>query len=300
MRVVGIGGGHGLAATLLAARRYADDISAVVTVADDGGSSGRLTRELGIPPPGDIRNCLVALADDGTQARLWQHRFEAGELTGHSVGNLVIAGLAEMTGDFAAAVSEAGRLLGSRGEVHPATTELVELVARVKDGVVQGQEAVTRTTARIEQVFLRPCGPAANPAAVAAIREADQVVLGPGSLFTSLIATLLVPGIGDAVRATAAHRIFVCNTRGQKGETDGLDARAHLDALVTHAGDVVDTMVVQSPPLQDGVVPVPPSPGNGRVEVVEADVAGPAGAHDPARLAGVLRALDWGGRHRGK
>ncbi|HYO61617.1 MAG TPA: 2-phospho-L-lactate transferase CofD family protein, partial [Actinomycetota bacterium] len=142
MRVTGIGGGHGLAATLTAARHYASEIAAVVTVAVDGGSSGKLTRELGIPPPGDIRNCLVALAGDDDRARLYQHRFQSGALTGHTVGNLVIAALTEMKGDFAEAVAAAGRMLGCEGRVHPATSEMVTLMAQVRDGVVRGQVAV--------------------------------------------------------------------------------------------------------------------------------------------------------------
>jgi uncharacterized cofD-like protein len=295
VRVVGIGGGHGLAATLRAARLYSEEIAAVVTVADDGGSSGRLTRELGIPPPGDIRNCLVALSDDEALGVLWQHRFGAGTLTGHTVGNLVIAGLAEMTGDFCAAVDEAGRMLRAEGRVHPATTALVDLVARVKDGVVEGQAAVGQTSAPIESVFLRPPDPPANRDAVAAILEADQVVLGPGSLFTSLIATLLVPGIRTAVRETPARRIFVCNSRMQKGETDALDASAHLGALLGHVGDAVDAVVVQSPVLaDDGVVFDAPALASMGMEVVEADVTAPDGGHDPQRLAEVLAAIGRG------
>lgn len=289
MRVVGIGGGHGLAATLRAARVYADSIAAVVTVADDGGSSGRLSRELGIPPPGDVRNCLVALAGDEGQAALWQHRFRSGALTGHSVGNLVIAGLTETTGDFAAAVARAGRMLGCRGKVHPATTQRVGLQARVKGGVIAGQVAVAKSAAAIEEVFLEPSNPGANPAAVEAIEGADQVVLGPGSLFTSLLATLIVPGVAGALGRTRAKRVFVCNTRMQKGETDGLDAAAHVDALRRHVGDVVDVVVVQDPVLDDGVPFERDRWATG--DLVVADLAGNDGSHDPLRLAEVLRGI---------
>ena len=296
MRVTGIGGGHGLAATLRAARLYADSVDAVVTVADDGGSSGRLTRELGIPPPGDIRNCLVALADDSDLARLYQHRFASGTLTGHTVGNLMIAALTERSGDFAGAVAEAGRLLGARGRVHPCTTELVEMVAEVDGGVVEGQVAVARTTARIQAVHLTPRDPVAHPPAVDAVLDADQVVLGPGSLFTSLIATLLVPGIREALRATRARRVFVCNTRMQKGETEGLDVTAHLEALLAHAGpEVVDAIVVQIPRLgSDGLTLNEAALDASGIEVIRADVARPNGNHDPERLAAVLRTA--GGR----
>jgi uncharacterized cofD-like protein len=190
---VGIGGGHGLAASLRAGRLYAREIAAVVTVADDGGSSGRLTRELGIPPPGDIRNCLVALAEESEMTRLFQHRFDSGALTGHTAGNLIIAALTEMTGDFAAAVETAGEILGAGGRVFPATTALVQMGARVEGGEISGQVAVAQTPTPIQAVYLEPPDPPAHPGAVEAIRGADQVVLGPGSLFTSLIATLLSP-----------------------------------------------------------------------------------------------------------
>lgn len=293
MKVTGIGGGHGLAQTLRAARLYAAEVAAVVTVADDGGSSGRLTRELGVPPPGDIRNCLVALSDGSRLAELYQHRFTTGALTGHTVGNLVIAGLAEMTGDFAAAVDAAGQLIDAQGRVHPATTELVDLRARVEGGEVKGQVAVAQTKAPIQAVYLEPRAPEAHPEAIGAILDADQVVLGPGSLFTSLIATLLVPGIRSALQMTAARRVFVCNARMQKGETDGLDAAAHLESLLAHAGpNSVDAAVVQSPVLPtDGVRFDPEGWESLKIKVVEADVATASGEHDPERLAEVLAAL---------
>ena len=290
MRVVGIGGGHGLAATLRAAKLYADDIAAVVTVADDGGSSGRLTRELGIPPPGDIRNCLAALAEDSDLAQLYQHRFTEGVLTGHTLGNLVIAALTETTGDFGVAVARAGRLLGAVGNVYPATTQLVELGAHVEGGEIEGQVAVAQTRAPIHSVFLTPADPAAYAPAVEAIGAADQIVLGPGSLFTSLIATLLVPGIAAAVRESDATKVFVCNSRMQKGETEDLDATQHLKALLAHAGPgAVDTMVVQAPTLPtDGVAVHRGALEALGVQVVEADVVVPEGPHDPERLAGAL------------
>lgn len=293
MKVVGIGGGHGLAITLRAATSYADDVSAVVTVADDGGSSGRLTRELGIPPPGDIRNCLVALASDERMAELYQHRFESGELTGHAAGNLIIAALAEMTGDFGSAVAAAGEQLGARGRVFPATTTLVDLHARVAGGVVRGQVAVARSSAPIQAVYLDPDDPPAFEGAVEAILAADQVVLGPGSLFTSLIATLLVPGIRRAVQQTRATRVFVCNTRRQKGETEDLDAASHVEAVLAHAGAFsVDVAVVQSPELpREGVALDRSALDYSGVKVVEADVAGEDGSHDPAKLAATLREL---------
>ena len=293
MKVVGLGGGHGLAATLRAARIYADEIAAVVTVADDGGSSGRLTRELGVPPPGDIRNCLVALAGNEDLAKLFQHRFDSGALTGHTVGNLVIAALTETTGDFAKAVHRAGELLDATGTVLPATTELVTLFARVNGGEVKGQVAVAQTKAPIQAVYLEPAQPMAYPGAVDAVLGADQVVLGPGSLFTSLIATLLVPGIRTALQETSARRIFVCNTRMQKGETEGLDAASHVQALLAHGGAFcVDSVIVQAPQLpHEGVVVDDDALKFLGIDVIAADVAAPDGAHDPAALAGVLKEL---------
>jgi len=293
VKVVGIGGGHGLAATLKAARLYADDIAAVVTVADDGGSSGRLTRELGVPPPGDIRNCLVALADRPDLAELFQHRFATGALTGHTVGNLVIAALTEMTGDFPAAVERSGRVLHAVGSVHPATVALVRLMALVEGGEIKGQVAVAQSKSPIQAVYLDPPDPPANPDAVAAIMEADQVVMGPGSLFTSLIATLLVPGLRTALQDTGAKRVFVCNTRIQKGETEGLAASDHASALLAHVGPfTIDSILVQSPEVPvDGVSMDRTALEFMNVEVIEADVATSDGIHNPSALAEVLKHL---------
>jgi uncharacterized cofD-like protein len=296
-RVVGIGGGHGLAASLRAARRYAAEVSAVVTVADDGGSSGRLTRELGIPPPGDIRNCLVALADETELSKVYQHRFRGGALTGHTAGNILIAAMTEIYGDFAKGVAAAGQLLGTRGNVFPATTDLVVLNAQVDGRVVSGQVAVAETRRPIQVVYLDPPDPVAFSGAVDAIMGADQIVLGPGSLFTSLIATVLVPGIRRALRETQARRIFVCNSRMQKGETEGLNAPAHLEALLAHAGPFsVDAVIVQSPVIPtDGVEIDKSGLESSGVEIIEADISNADGSHDPERMAPILESL-FGGR----
>lgn len=293
MKVVGIGGGHGLAATLRAARLYASDISAVVTVADDGGSSGRLTRELGIPPPGDIRNCLVALATSDRLAELYQHRFTDGALTGHTMGNLLIAALTEMTGDFGSAVAEAGRLLGATGAVYPATTRLVKLGAHVEGGSVSGQVAVARSRKPIYEVYLDPPDPPAYEGAVAAILAADQIVLGPGSLFTSLIATLLVPGVREALVGATGTKVFVCNNRIQKGETEGFTASAHVAALGAHVPAAqLDAIVVQTPKLEtDGVANDLDRLSGDGVRVVQANVSDERGAHDASALARVLQEL---------
>lgn len=265
----------------------------MVTVADDGGSSGRLTRELGIPPPGDIRNCLVALASSVELAELYQHRFTDGALTGHTMGNLLIAALTQMTGDFGAAVEEAGRLIGARGAVYPATTRLVKLGAHVEGGRISGQVAVARSTRPIYEAYLDPPDPPAHEGAVAAIASADQIVLGPGSLFTSLIATLLVPQIRQALVDAPAKKVFVCNNRVQKGETEGFSASAHVAALGAHVPAVqLDAIVVQSPELEaDGVANDLDAIEDGGVKLVAADVSDKTGAHDASALAEVLREL---------
>ena len=296
MKVVGIGGGHGLAVSLRAARLYATDIAAVVTVADDGGSSGRLVRELGVPPPGDIRNCLISLARDHDMANLYQHRFESGDLTGHPLGNLLIAALTEMTGDFATAIKEAGRLLKVDGHVYPSTSERVDLHAFVNGEVVRGQVAVQQSEAPIQAVYLEPPDPLACDEAVVAICKADQVILGPGSLFTSLIATLLVPGIRAALKESKGKRILVANNRLQKGETSGLDVTAHIEAVLAHTGaSTLDAVVVQAPVLEpDGVNFDRASVEDLGIEVFENDVSAEGGVHDPDALAKAFQSLGIG------
>ena len=287
-RVVALGGGHGLAATLAAARRYADDLCAIVSVADDGGSSGRLRAAFGIPPPGDLRKCLVALADP---ASLWttafEYRFDAGELEGHAFGNLVLAGLAASTGDFERALAEAGRLLGAVGRVVPATVEPVVLKAVIRGTGVEagdsitGQAAVARSEG-IAGVSLVPADAHAPDAALAALAAADQVVLGPGSLFTSVLAVVAVPAIRDALAATPGRKVYVCNLRPQIPETAGYDVAAHVDALRAHGLDV-DVVLCQPGALRVGQLDV---------ECVQRPVSRDGGSsHDPALLAAALEDL---------
>jgi uncharacterized cofD-like protein len=280
--VVAIGGGHGLAATLSAVRRYAGSVTAVVSVADDGGSSGRLRQAFAIPAPGDLRRCLVALGDPGSAwAGFFEHRFDAGELEGHPLGNLVIAGLAGALGDFIAAVEEAGRLVGCTGQVLPATTTPVVLKGAAGGGDVEGQVNVS-SAAHLSTVSLVPPDAPAPDAAVAAIAAADQVVLGPGSLFTSVLAAAIVPGILSALAETAATKVYVCNLGPQLPETDGFDVAAHVSALAAH-GVHPDVVLCQRGGMARGDCSVP---------VVDDEVAAPgAGAHDPARLGRALAAL---------
>ncbi len=293
-RVVALGGGHGLAASLRAIRRYAGEVAAIVSVADDGGSSGRLRSTLGIPPPGDLRKCLVALADPGSVwVDTFEHRFTAGDLEGHAVGNLVIAGLAATTGDFEVALAEAGRVLGAVGVVIPATREPVVLKATVRatDGnggeptvghlAVEGQVAVANSGS-ITGVSLIPPDPVPPDAALEAIGAADQVVIGPGSLFTSVLAVVAVPAIRDALRATSAPKVYVCNLRVQAPETAGYDVADHVDALRAHGLDV--DVVLCHP----GALPL----GGLTVRAVERPVARPGETvHDAHLLANALADL---------
>jgi uncharacterized cofD-like protein len=299
--VVALGGGHGLATALRAIRRYAGSITAVVSVADDGGSSGRLRRDLGVPPPGDIRRCLVALAgDDGVWSKAFEHRFRDGELEGHALGNLVLVGLTETLGSFPDALDEAGRLLKGVGRVVPATVEPVVLKAElaapeVADDVtgemVEGQAAVANSQG-IRRVELVPADVAATPAAVDAVLAADQVVYAPGSLFTSVLPVLCVAGLREAIAATQAQVVQVANLRAQVPETSGMDVADHLAAVLAH-GARVDRLLHDT---GDGL-PVDHArlaclADTWHLETVAAPVARPDGlAHDHQQLAQALCAL---------
>jgi len=282
-RVVAIGGGHGTAVTLRAAVRYSDQVTAIVSVADDGGSSGRLRELLDVVALGDMRKCLVALADEHAPlAKAFERRFEEGELAGHALGNLVLAGLVGATGDLVSAVDEAARLLGARGRVLPATTEPVVLKADSWGGQVEGQVAVS-LAGRIRSVSLVPEDAGPPPCALEAIEAADQVVIGPGSLYTSVLAAAAVPEIAAALRATTAQRVFVCNLRPQIPETTAYDVGQHVSALVAHGVPVDQVLCDRSAGMPLGTV---------RVRVTEASLTDPAGrVHDPGRLAEALAAL---------
>jgi uncharacterized cofD-like protein len=286
--VVALGGGHGLAQVLRAAQCYAGSITAVVSVADDGGSSGRLRRDLDVPAPGDARKCLEALAGDTTWAAAFAHRFDSGELEGHALGNLVLAGLTETLGDFSAALEAAGRILDTRGRVVPATIDAVVLKADIDGGSVEGQVAVATTAERIRRVEVVPADAAAHPAAVAAILAADHVILAPGSLFTSLLPVVCVRGLGEAVRVTRGQVVQVCNLRAELPETRGLDAAEHLRAVIAHGARVDQFLVERDGPLACDEAAVRAA----GAELVLADVTVPPRlVHDPVKLASVLMAL---------
>jgi len=308
-RIVAVGGGTGLSTLLRGVKGLTSNITAIVTVADDGGSSGRLREEMGVPPPGDLRNTLVALADtEPLMERLFQYRFQAGEgLKGHSFGNLFIAAMTEITGDFEQAVRASSKVLAVRGQVLPATVQPVALAAEYEDGSrLVGESRLPQKGKRIRRVSLEPADVRPVPEAIRAILEADVIILGPGSLYTSILPNLLVPGIADAIRRSRAMRVYVCNVMTQPGETDGYRASDHVQALLDHAGPgIIDYVVLNGgrvppglaekyrregqfpvaadlPALQAlGVVPVT------RALISHADMA----RHEPERLAAAVRDL---------
>jgi uncharacterized cofD-like protein len=304
-KVVAVGGGTGLSSLLRGMKHRTGNLTAIVTVADDGGSSGRLRRTLGLPPPGDVRNCLAALSDDeDLLTQLFQYRFSGeGELQGHSFGNMLIAALAGVTGSFERAVLEAGRVLAIRGQVLPATLVDVSLVADKAHALdaqafrIEGESSIPTVPGLVRRVHLEPNDAPAYPEAIRALLAADLIAIGPGSLYTSILPNLLVPEIADAIRASRAFKVFICNIATQVGETDGYDGAGHLRALEEHTGrGLVDLMLVnQCPPptFPDNVTPVQLA-GNGLdVPVATDDVADPdrPGHHDPARLADALLRL---------
>ncbi len=308
-RIVAIGGGHGLAALLRGLKRYTANITAVVTVADDGGSSGRLRRELGMLPPGDFRMCIAALADDESLVtQLMQYRFGAGSgLSGHSFGNLFIAAMADLTGSFERAILESSRVVASQGRIVPSTLSDVVLCAEYRAELApattanghapasaRGESSIGKAGRPIERVWLEPDQPPAYPEAIKAILEADLVVIGPGSLFTSIMPNLLVPGIVEALKQTSAPCVYICNVATEHGETDHFTMTDHVRALERHIGSgVIDVVLAHRPSrpvsLPEGVAPVVPEaqvPGS-VVRVVQADIADPEEPwrHHSERLA---------------
>lgn len=295
-RAVAVGGGHGTARTLRALESVADHVTAVITVADDGGSSGRLRRDLGVPAPGDLRMALTALAPDSELAGLVAHRFDRGELAGHSLGNLLLVALLERCeGDLITALDRLAVLLGARGRVLPCTSQPVSLHAIAAGGDIRGQAAVAATP-RIERVSLDPPAPAAPIQVLDAIGRADLVVLGPGSLYTSVLPNLMVPAVADALTSTPAMVALVANLRAQPGETEGMGLADHLDALREHVPALrIDVLVAHDgAPPRLPVRPLDPGEAVGHPligRVVTADLLDGADGHDPATLATVLAGI---------
>ena len=257
LRVVAIGGGNGLSTLLSGLKRFVDagetepvwiaDLSAIVAVTDDGGSSGRLRDQLQMLPPGDIRNCMVALSEDSqTLSKLFKHRFRGdGDLGGHSFGNIFLAALSEVTGDFAEAVRLSSEILASKGHIYPATVSDVRLGADLINGkTVRGETKIGHVGTMIKRLFLEPADCKPLPDALAAIGNADVITVGPGSLFTSLIPPILVDGVAEAISASRAVKIFICNLMTQPGETDGFSSRHHLELVRQYAPNIDFDFVV--------------------------------------------------------
>lgn len=249
-KIVAIGGGTGLSMLLHGLKQYTSNINAIVTVADDGGSSGRIREQFGILPPGDIRNCLVALADAEPMMRnLFQFRFaEGSELGGHSFGNLFITAMTKLTGDFEKAIKESSKVLAIRGQVIPSTLNKVTLVAEYKDGSnVEGEAQIPRKGGLIKNVYLKPSNIEATPEAIRAISEAEIIVLGPGSLYTSVMPNLLITQIKEAIAASGAIKVYICNIMTQHGETDDYSAFDHLNAIINHTrARIIDYVLVNT------------------------------------------------------
>ncbi|MEO6204261.1 MAG: uridine diphosphate-N-acetylglucosamine-binding protein YvcK [Mycobacteriales bacterium] len=296
-KVVALGGGHGLAASLQALRRVTEQLTAVVTVADDGGSSGRLRDELDALPPGDLRMALVALASDDSWGSTWervlQHRFAGdGPLGGHAVGNLLLAGLAESTGDPVVALDLVGKVLGCTGRVLPMSPVPLQICATVtaqdgSSGEVAGQVAVATASGVITDVRLSPVDPPACKEAVSAVDEADWVIFGPGSWFTSVLPHLLVPELRQALVRTQGRRLVVLNLVPQTGETEGFSPEAHLDVLTAHSPDLrLDVVLADEAAVVDrrGLMASVESAG-GRLVLAPLAVTDGSPRHDPSRLA---------------
>ena len=249
-RIVTVGGGTGLSVLLQGLKEYTSNIAAVVTVADDGGSSGRIRQQFDILPPGDIRNCLVALADAPTlMQELFQFRFDSSsELSGHSFGNLFITVMTKLTGDFEKAVKESSKVLAIRGQVIPSTLNKISLVAKYKDGSIrEGETAIPDKKRRIANIYLNPPDVQGTPDAIKAISEAQAIILGPGSLYTSVIPNLLIKEIREAILASSALKIYISNVMTQPGETDGYSAYEHIKAITEHSSPrIIDYCVVNS------------------------------------------------------
>ncbi len=305
-KVVVIGGGTGLSVLLKGLKQYTSQITAVVTVTDDGGSSGRLRAELGVLPPGDIRNCLVALAETETlMDKIFQYRFSQGDsLQGHNLGNLLLVAMSEITGDFVSAIKEVSKVLKVRGNVLPSTLEQVALEAVMRDGVtVFGETSIRDYRESIDRLYLVPDSCAPVPASLEALMEADAIVVGPGSLFSSVIPNLLVDGVVQTIRESPALTFYVCNIMTENGETDNYSAADHIAVIMKHIGEqIFDYVVVNNGfideerlnrYLEEKAVPVEAQVSELQelgIEVIEADLVSDTEVawHDSEKLARVI------------
>src|SRR6202521_162627 len=303
-RIVAIGGGTGLSSLLRGLKTYTSNLSAIVTVADDGGSSGRLRDEYRILPPGDFRQCLIALADaEPLMKQLFDHRFKEGSLNGHSFGNLFIMAMADVTGNFEHALRESGKVLAVKGTIIPSTLQDVTLVASINGHTVEGESKIPKRNPPISQVFLKPDAAQLNPEAAQAILSAELVVIGPGSLYTSILPNLLVEGMVEAIKASPALKVYICNLAAQHGETDGYDVDDYLRVIHEHVGsNIFDFVLVNSnhahmPTGGQSQVIFRPEDSSGHPEVrfISADVVNVRvpSHHDPDKLARSIMRRVW-------
>ncbi len=303
-RIVAIGGGTGLSSLLRGLKTYTSNLSAIVTVADDGGSSGRLRDEYRILPPGDFRQCLIALADaEPLMKQLFDHRFKEGSLDGHAFGNLFIMAMADVTGNFEQALRESGKVLAVKGTIVPSTLQDVTLVASINGGTVEGESKIPKQNAPISHVFLKPDGVQVNPEAAQAILNAELILVGPGSLYTSILPNLLVEGMVEAIKASPALKVYVCNLASQTGETEGYTVDDYLRVIREHVGaNLFDFVVVNSntshlPTGGQTQVIFRTSDGAGHPEVrfIASDVVNTRipSHHDPDKLARTIMRKVW-------
>src|SRR5437879_1022168 len=303
-RIVAIGGGTGLSALLRGLKTYTSNLSAILTVADDGGSSGRLRDEYRILPPGDFRQCLIALADaEPLMKQLFDHRFKEGSLNGHSFGNLFIMAMADVTGNFEHALRESGKVLAVKGTIVPSTLQDVTLVASINGRSVEGESKIPKQNAPISQVFLKPDGAQVNPEAAQAILNAELIVIGPGSLYTSILPNLLVEGMVEAIKASPALKVLVCNLASQRGETDDYDVTDYLRVIREHVGSTLFDCVLVNPNhahLPPGrqthvIYRAVDASKNPEVRFIAADVVNVRipSHHDPDKLARVIMRKVW-------
>ncbi len=257
VKIAGIGGGTGLSTLLEGLKHRTDELTAIVTVTDDGGSSGRLRKDLNMLPPGDIRNCIVSLAKSNSlMSELFQYRFKGkSDLSGHSFGNLYIAAMTAITGSFAIGISETSRILAIKGKVLPSTLENIVLGARFKDGKsILGQTKIVDYRGSIDEIFLIPGEPIAYKGVLKSCMEADLIILGPGSLFSSIIPNLLVKGVADAIKESKAKKIYICNIMTQPGETDDFTVSDHLLAVEKYLGGSIDNLIVNSGRISEDLI----------------------------------------------
>ena len=303
-RIVAIGGGTGLSALLRGLKTYTSNLSAIVTVADDGGSSGRLRDEYRILPPGDFRQCLIALADaEPLMKQLFDHRFKEGSLDGHAFGNLFIMAMADVTGNFEQALRESGKVLAVKGTIVPSTLQDVTLVASINGSTVEGESQIPKQHSPISHVFLKPDGVQVNPEAAQAILNAELIIVGPGSLYTSILPNLLVEGMVEAIKASPALKVYICNLAAQSGETDGYGVDDYLRVIREHVGaNLFDFVMVNSNHAHTpsgGQTPVifRPSDQSTHPEVrfIAADVVNVKipSHHDPDKLARTIMRRVW-------